>query len=65
VHRAAGRGGLPDGGVVEVLGRAVAADVVAVGVEPRLLRVDVEGEHVRVAVDRQDLALQEAAYGRG
>ena len=64
VHRAAGRGGLPDGGVVEVLGGPVAADVVAVGVEPRLLRVDVQREHVGVAVDREDLALEQAAHGR-
>ena len=59
----AGRGGLPDRGVVEVLGRAVAADLVAVGVELGVLGVDVEGEDVEVAVERHDLPLQHPAVG--
>ena len=54
----AGGGGLPDGGVVEVLGRPAATDLVLVGVECDVLGVDVEREDVEVPVDRHDLALQ-------
>ena len=63
VQLLAGGGRLADRRVVEVLGRLVAADRVAVGVELGLLEVDVEGEDVGVAVDRHDLPLQQPGDG--
>ena len=65
VDRPPGRRGLPDRGVVEVLGRTVAADLVAVGVQLGVLAVDVEREDVEVAVDRHDLPLEQPAVGLG
>ena len=65
VQLATGRGGLADGGVVEVLGPLVATDLEAVGVELGLLEVDVEGEDVGVAVDREDLPLEQPGDGAG
>ena len=65
VQLASGRGGLADRGVVEVLGGLVTTDRVAVGVELGLLQVDVEREDVGVAVDRQDLPLEQPGDGSG
>ena len=65
VQLATGGGRLADRGVVEVLGRLVAADRVAVGVELGLLEVDVEREDVGVAVEGQDLPLEQTRGGRG
>ncbi len=48
--------------LLSALAAALAADRLAVGVEPRVLGVDVEGQYVEVAVQREDLPLEQARH---
>ena len=63
VHRGAGADRLAQRRLVELLGALVTADVVLVGIQYGGVRVDVQRDHVEVAVDGHDLTLQDAAYG--
>ena len=59
------RGRLTQGGRVHLLGPAVGADLVLVGVEDGGLGVDVEREDVEVTVQRHDLPLQQLGRRTG